>query len=430
MLDINFIRENKTIVKKDLKKRGETEKGKEIDRLLQLDSKNIVNKKKLDELRRQRNVISEEINKLRKDGGDAKEVISKAKKLPGRIKKLEDKDKEFTKERREILLRIPNVLHKSVPVGKDDTGNKTVRTWGKKPKFTFKQKPHGEFLEEQGLAEFDRATKVAGAGFYYLKGDLALLDLVLQRFAIDTLVKEGFTFILPPHMMNRKSYEGVVSLDDFENVMYKVEDEDLYLIATSEHPMAAMYSGEILDEAELPIKICGLSPCYRKEIGSHGIDTRGIFRVHQFNKVEEFVFCTPEQSWKIHEEMQKLTEKMFKSLKIPYRVVNACTGDMGIVASKRYDIEGWFPREKAYKELTSCSNCTGYQSVRLNIKYRKKDGTKDYLHTLNGTGIATARALRAIVENFQQKDGSVKIPKVLWPYMNGIKKIGGKQNGK
>ena len=348
MLDINFIRENKTIVKKDLKKRGETEKGKEIDRLLQLDSKNIVNKKKLDELRRQRNVISEEINKLRKDGGDAKEVISKAKKLPGRIKKLEDKDKEFTKERREILLRIPNVLHKSVPVGKDDTGNKTVRTWGKKPKFTFKQKPHGEFLEEQGLAEFDRATKVAGAGFYYLKGDLALLDLVLQRFAIDTLVKEGFTFILPPHMMNRKSYEGVVSLDDFENVMYKVEDEDLYLIATSEHPMAAMYSGEILDEAELPIKICGLSPCYRKEIGSHGIDTRGIFRVHQFNKVEEFVFCTPEQSWKIHEEMQKLTEKMFKSLKIPYRVVNACTGDMGIVASKRYDIEGWFPREKAY----------------------------------------------------------------------------------
>ena len=356
MLDINFIRENKTIVKEDLKKRGETGRIGEVDRLLQLDSLNVKNKKKLDDLRHQRNIISEQINKLMKQGKDAKDLISKAKELPNNIKELEEKDKEYTTEMRGILLRVPNILHKSVPIGKDSTQNKTVRTWGKKPKITFKQKPHGEFLEEQGLADFERGTKVAGAGFYYLKGDLALLDLALQRFAIDTLIKEGFTLVLPPHMMNRKNYEGVVSLDDFENVMYKIENEDLYLIATSEHPMGAMYSGETLDEEKLPIKLCGLSPCYRKEIGSHGIDTRGVFRVHQFNKVEEFVFSKPEDSWKIHEQMQKISEKIFKALKIPHRVVNVCTGDMGVIASKKYDIEGWFPREKAYKELTSCSN--------------------------------------------------------------------------
>jgi seryl-tRNA synthetase len=249
-----------------------------------------------------------------------------------------------------------------------------------------------------------------------LLGDIAKLELALIHFAVDFLTKENYVLVEPPLMLRRKPYEGVTDLKDFETMMYKVQDEDLLLIATSEHPIAAMLMNGIYDEKQLPLKFVGYSPCFRKELGSHSIDTRGIFRVHHFNKIEQFVFCKPEDSWKFHEELLKNAETLFQKLKIHYRVVNVCTGDIGTVAAKKYDIEAWSPRENLYREVVSCSNCTSYQATRLNIKYRKGK-EKEFAHTLNSTAIATSRALRAIIENYQQKDGSIKVPTVLQKYM-------------
>ncbi|MDP7180115.1 MAG: serine--tRNA ligase [Candidatus Woesearchaeota archaeon] len=422
MLDIKFIRENADLVKKDLEKRDDHEKVKWVDEVLQNDKRYRDLLQESQKLRHDRNIITQEINELRKQGGDISPKLKLAKALPGKIKKAEEDTLEIKEKLKYYLMRIPNILHKSVPFGTDDTGNKTVRTFGKKPKFDFKLKDHSTIIEDLGMANFDDAAKVSGNGFYYLMGDLALLDLALMRFAIDILVKDGYTLVEPPLMVRKKPYEGVTDLADFETMMYKIDGEDLYLIATSEHPIAAMNMNKTFDESELPLKYCGVSPCFRKEIGSHGIDTKGLFRVHQFNKIEQFVFCKPEDSWKLHEELIANAETIFQKLKLPYRVVNICTGDIGIVAAKKYDLEVYMPRENKYREVVSCSNCTGYQATRLNIKYRK-GGEKEYMHTLNSTAIATGRALRAIIENYQQKDGSVKIPAVLVPYMNGIKKL-------
>ena len=289
---------------------------------------------------------------------------------------------------------------------------------------------HGELAKRLDLADFDNAVKISGTGFFFLKGDLALLDLALQRFGIDLLLKKGFTLIQPPFLMNRKAYEGVTDLSDFEKVMYKLDGEDSYLIATAEHPMAAMYKNEILDETMLPIRFAGVSACFRKEIGKHGLDERGFFRVHQFNKVEQFVFCKPEDSAKEFELLEKNSQEFFEKLGIPFAVTNICTGDIGIIASKKYDLNGWSPREQKYIELGSCSNCTSYQAVRLNIKYRKKDGEKDFVHTLNNTMVPTSRTLRVLLETYQTKQGTIKIPKALQPYMNGLKEIVPKAKGK
>jgi seryl-tRNA synthetase len=242
---------------------------------------------------------------------------------------------------------------------------------------------------------------------------------------MEELFKNGYTSIEPPYLMKREAYEGVTALSDFEDVLYKIENEDLYLIATSEHPMAAMFKDEVLKEEELPLKLAGISACFRKEAGAHGKDTRGIFRTHQFNKIEQFVFCTPEESWKLHEELVRNAEELVQKLGLPYRVVNVCTGDIGTVAAKKYDIEAWMPAQNAYREIISCSNCTDYQARRLNIRYREKEGapTKGFVHTLNSTAIATGRTIVAILENFQQEDGSIAVPKVLRKYMGGIEKI-------
>jgi len=423
MLGIKFIRENPAIVKKDLKKRQEKEMIAWVDDLLKKDEEYRKSLQESQNLRAKRNKATLEINELKKQGKDISARIKEIKKLPSEIKNIEEKQKQLKEKITYYLMRIPNILHESVPFGKDDTDNLVVREVGKKKKFDFKLKSHGEMIEDLNGGDFNRAVKIAGAGFYYLKGKIALLDLALQRYAIDLLVKRGYTLVEPPFLMNREAYEGVTSLADFENVMYKIDNEDLYLIATSEHPMGAMFMNEVLKESELPIKFCGVSACFRKEIGSHGIDTRGTFRVHQFNKIEQFIFCKPEQSWKFHEEIQKNAEDIYKGLKIPYRVVNVCTGDIGIIAAKKYDLEAWSPREKKYFEVGSNSNCTAYQATRLNIKYEKKNGERGFIHTLNNTAIATSRAFRAILENYQNKDGSLTIPKVLIPYMNGITKI-------
>ncbi len=428
MLDIRFIRENPLVVKTDLEKRQDKEKIKWVDELIAKDKEYRKLLQLNQELRHKRNLITDEINQLRKSGKDISGKVKEAKELPGKIKEIDDKIKELFEKIEHYLMRLPNILHKSVPVGKDDSENKEVRKFGEKKKFDFKLRAHGELIESLGLADFEQAAKVSGKGFYYLIGGLALMEQALQRFAIDSLVKKGFKLVEPPLMLRRKPYEGVTDLKDFETMMYKVEgeNEELFLIATSEHPIGAMLMDKVLDEKELPLKYCGVSPCFRKEIGSHGIDEKGLFRVHQFNKIEQFIFCKPEDSWKIHEELIENAEQLFKKLKLPYRITNICTGDIGIVAAKKYDLEAWMPREKTYKEVVSCSNCTSYQAVRLNIKYRKAD-EKEYVHTLNSTAIATGRALRAIIENYQQKDGSIRVPAVLQPYMNGVKVIGKKE---
>jgi len=420
MLDIRFVRASPELVKADLLKRNDTEKIAWVDDLLAKDTRHRELIGQNNEIRRRRNSISYDINRAKKAGEDASALLAEAASLPQKIKENDAEMEELSAQIRNYLMRLPNILHESVPEGKDDTENVEIKKVGNPREFDFELVNHGQLAAEKGWADFERASKTSGSGFYFLKGNLVLLDLALQRFAIDLLSSRGFTPVIPPFMINRKSYEEVTDLNDFENVMYKIDGDDAYLIATSEHPIAAMFQDEIFEEKDLPIRLAGLSPCFRREIGSHGLDTKGLFRVHQFFKVEQFVYCKPEQSWEIHEELRENAEDVFKQLKLPYRVVNICTGDIGTVAAKKYDIEAWMPRENAYREVVSCSNCTAYQATRLNIKVRdsKDFESKQYVHTLNSTAIATSRAMRAILENYQQKDGSVEIPEVLRPYMN------------
>ena len=427
MLDISFIREHGDVVKKDLKRRQDTEKEKWVDEILSEDKEIRSLMQESQKLRHVRNEVTKEINQLQKAKKDISAKVKEAKDIPEKIKELEEKLAAFQEKLHYKLMRLPNILHDSVPYGKDDSENEEVRKEGKIPTFSFELKNHGELIESLGLANFEDAATVSGSGFYYLLGDLALLEMALQQFAVDFLVTKGFTLVEPPLMLRREPYEGVTDLEDFKHMMYtvKAEDEDLHLIATSEHAIAAMMKDKVLDEGTLPLSYVGVSPCFRKEIGSHGIDEKGLFRVHQFNKIEQFVFCKPSESWKIHEQLIHNAEQLFKKLKLPYRVVNICTGDIGLVAAKKYDIEVWMPREQAYKEAVSCSNCTAYQAVRLNIRYQHK-AEREYVHTLNSTAIATGRCLRAIIENYQQEDGTIKVPTVLQKYMHGIKVLGKK----
>jgi len=420
MLDIRFVRSSPDIVRADLRKRGDTEKLGWVDDLLAQDVDARRLKIETDTLRQRRNTIAREINAARKAGQDVTALMAEAAALPGKIRDNEAEQERIADTIRAYLMRLPNILHESVPVGKDDTENVEIRREGLVRTFDFELKNHGQPAAERGWADFERATKISGAGFYFLKGSLVLLDLALQRFAIDLLAQKGYTPVIPPYMINRSSYEGVTDLSDFEKVMYKIEGDDTYLIATSEHPIGAMYRDEIFETKDLPLRLVGLSPCFRREIGAHGLDTKGLFRVHQFTKVEQFVFCRPEDSWQIHEELLANAEEIFRKLEIPYRVVNICTGDIGTVAAKKYDIEAWMPRENSYKEVVSCSNCTSYQAVRLNIRVRDKHDfeSKQHLHTLNSTAIATSRVMRAVLENFQESDGRVGIPGILRPYMN------------
>ena len=424
MLDIRFIRENPEAVKKNLKRRNNPEILKWVDELLKNDEEWRKSKFKVDELRSERNKVSQQINEFKKSNKDIKPLLSKAKEIPQDIAKLEQKQAKAYSNMKSYLLRIPNMLHESVPVGKDEHDNVEVKHVGKLPKFGFEPKNHFELLENLGLIDSERANKTAGNGFFYNKGDLALLDFALQKFTIDFLSKRGYIVVNPPYMMRREPYEGVTDLADFENVMYKIADDDLYLIATSEHPMAAYYMNEVLTATDLPIKFCGISPCFRREVGSHGKYTKGLFRMHQFNKIEQFIFCHPDDSWKYHEELQKNSEDLYKELEIPYRVVNVCTGDIGIIAAKKFDTE-MLMADGEYREVGSNSNCVDYQARRLNIRYRESEGkpVAGFLHTLNNTATATSRTMIAIIENNQNKDGTINIPKALQPYMQGKKKI-------
>ncbi len=425
MLDIKLIRENPELVRENLKRRGDPENLRMLDELIDCDRKWRQLLTELNELRHQRKTITMEIAALKKKGEDVGDRISKAKAVDAEITRLEKKVSDLEEKKHNLLMRLPNLLHESVPFGRDEHDNVPVRTWGEIPEFKFPVKDHIELGLSLDIMDIERAGKIAGARFFYLKNEGVLLDLALMNFALEEMIKKGFKPIEPPFLMRRKPYEGVVALSDFEESLYKIEDEDLYLIATSEHPMAAMYMNEVLKAEELPIRFVGVSANFRKEAGAHGKDTRGIFRTHQFNKIEQFVFCKPEQSWKIHEELIRNAEELVQKLGLPYRVVNVCTGDLGTVAAKKYDVEVWMPAQKAYREIISCSNCTDYQARRLNIKYREKEGEppKGFVHTLNSTALATGRTIVAILENYQQEDGSVIIPEALRKYMGSIERI-------
>ncbi len=423
MLDVREVRENSARFEADLEKRKQPEKVVWLKDLVEKDREYREVLSEIELLRGKRNGITKEIEKLKAARKPFQSKIGQAKKIPMEIKSLEAQLLGLRGKIDSYLFSLPNPLHESVPVGNSDLDNRVVRFGGKQANPGFPLMHHGELAAKLGQADFERAAKISGAGFFFLKNDLALLDFALIRFAVDELLKKGFELTLPPVLMHKKQYEGVTDLEAFRDVLYKVEGEDLFLIATSEHPMAAMYSGEIFEETSLPIRLCGVSPCFRKEVGKHGLDERGLFRVHQFNKVEQFVFCLPEESWGILEELVKNAEHFLDALGVHYVVTNVCSGDIGAVAAKKYDINAWSPREKKYIELMSISNCTNYQSVGLGIKCRKKGGEKEFVHTLNGTMVATSRAMRILIENNQTKEGVIKIPQVLWPYMGGKKEI-------
>jgi seryl-tRNA synthetase len=424
MLDIKLIRDQYDLVRENIKKRG----NQDYLNLLEVIKENDIEwrelSQKLNDKRAERNTISRQVAELRKNGEDATHQIEQTDILKNEIQTLENREDMQRKVIDRNIMSVPNILHESVPVGADGTANVEIRKEGVIPTFDFELLSHGEIAEKLELADFDRAARIAGTGFNYLFGDLAYLDLALMKYAVDFMRSKGYTLVETPFMMRRKPYEGVTDLGDFENVMYKIENEDLYLIATSEHPMAAMYKDEIIDEDRLPLKYVGISPCFRKEIGAHGVDTKGLFRMHQFNKVEQFIFCKPEDSWALHEELLANVEEMHQGLELPYRIVNVCTGDIGTLAAKKYDLELWFPRQNKYGETASCSNCTDYQARRLNIRCGKQGGDKRIAHTLNNTAIATSRTMVAILENYQNEDGTVTIPKILQEYMGGKEKLG------
>lgn len=424
MLDIKIIREQPELVRENLKRRHDKEKLRLLDDLLEADKKWRAVTTEINDLRSKRNKLSLEVSKLKKEKKSVTKLLEEAKKIPDQLKELETENEKLGEKVRNDLMTIPNLLHESVPYGKDDSENVEIRRWGKPPKFDFEPKDHLTIALNLGLIDEERANKVVGAGFFYLKEELAMLDLAIQRFGIDFLRKRGYKLIEPPFMIKKKAYEGVTDLSDFEMVMYKIEGEDWYLIATAEHPMAAMFMDEVIDKKDLPIKFIGVSPCFRKEVGTHGKYTKGLFRMHQFNKVEQFIFCLPDQSWQFHEELQKNAEELYQKLGLHYRVVNICTGDIGTIAAKKYDIEVWMADGK-FREIGSNSNCTDYQARRLNIKFREGPGKPPvgFVHTLNNTGLPTSRTMIAILEQFQQKDGSVIIPEPLRPYMNGMERL-------
>lgn len=417
MLDIRLIREQPDLVRDNLAKRG-IDLGR-VQEITDIDERRRSAITKANALKKERNDVAMHIRDAKSSGIDVAPEIERMRAINGDITALDAEVKGLEEELSRLLMRMPNILHASVPVGDE---NVPIRTWGSITPPTFTPKSHVDIIESLGLADLERAAKVAGARFYYLKRDLVLLDYALMQFAMEYLHGKGYQLIEPPYMMKRAPYEGVTDLGDFEDVMYKIEGEDLYLIATAEHPMAAMHMDEIFEGDALPIRYAGISPCFRKEAGSHGKDTKGIFRVHQFNKVEQFIFCRQEDSWGFLEELIANAEGIYQQLDLPYRVVDICTGDIGTVAAKKYDLEAWMPAQETYRELVSCSNCTDYQARRLNVRYRTKEGNM-MCHTLNSTAIATTRTLVCLIEHYQQEDGSLRIPDVLRPYLGNRKEI-------
>ena len=379
----------------------------------------------IQDLRRQRNDLSNEISQFKKSGEQEKanSTIEKSKQIKETIDALEKKKIEYLEEREKFRYIIGNDLHKSVPIGETEKSNTIIMEYGEKPIFDFEPSSHVNIIHDINGADIMKASEVVGSRFYYLKGDLVLLNLALLRFALDKLISKGYEPLWTPFFIKHEIMKAAAELADFENQLYKIHDEDLYLIATSEQTLAAYHYDEIIDRERLPLKYAGISSCFRREAGSHGKDTLGIFRVHQFEKVEQYIFCKPENSWDLFDELISNAEEIYRELEIPYRIVNIASGELNDNAAKKYDLEAWFPSSGKFRELVSCSNCLDYQARKLKVRVGKVGASqkKEIAHTLNCTAIATERTICCILENYQNKDGTVSIPKVLQKYMNGKK---------
>ena len=422
MLDIHVFRDAPDRIRADLAKRKMDDSI--VSDILRMDEDWRGIKFEVDQLRKKRNSSARMIAAAKKSGDvDAVErTLEEVQSLGSAIEEMESKASSMMKKRDSLRMQVPNLLHEDVPIGENDEKNVEINRHGEPPEFGFDPRTHNEIIEKNGWVDLTRGAKVSGSRQYFLIGDLARLEMALQQYSTDFLTDKGYTLIQPPLMMNRKSYEGVTDLSDFENVMYGIDPDGYYLIATSEHPLTAMRMDEIIEPTELPIKLVGVSPCFRREVGAHGLSDRGIWRVHQFTKVEQVVICKPEDSWNYHKELLENAKSLWDNLGLHYRVVDICTGDMGTVASRKYDLEAWLPGAGEFKEVVSCSNCTDYQANRLKMRYRKSDGNES-VHTLNSTAVATSRALVAIIEQYQTEDGVVRVPEVLIPLMRGVTEL-------
>ena len=419
MIDIKFIRENPELVKKNNKNRNYDL---DMNQFINLDNDWKKIKFESDNLRAKRNKISNEISEAKKSKNEKnlKILIKEAKEIPEKLKESEEKERELKEKFDNLLSFIPNIQDKSVPIGGEEK-SKEIKKSGKIPKFDFPVKSHEELLENLDLLDMKRAAKISGSGFYLFKGDLAKFERALINFMLDFHIKDGFVEINPPQIVNEKTLFGTGNLPKFEGDVYKTR-EGFYLVPTAEVPLTNLYAEEVLQEKDLPKKFVAFTQCYRTEAGRHGSETPGIFRLHEFEKVEMVYLCRQEDSWDFLEEMTKRAEKILELLELPYRRILLATADAGFASAKTYDLEAWSPALKKYLETSSCSNCTDFQARRMNTRYQSKEGLK-FVHTLNGSGLATPRLLISLIENNQQKDGSIKIPKVLWPYMGGLKKL-------
>jgi len=421
MLDIKLIRDQPDVVRKNLEKRKKPEFLSMLDTLIEKDRQWREYKIQVDSLRQKRNELTNVIKDLKKQGktDEIKKTVEDAKKIPQQINELEQKQQTVEEEKNTLLLTLPNLLHDSVPYGEDDTGNITEKEWGEKPRFSFQPKSHVDLVEALDGADLERAAKTSGARFYFLKNELVQLEYAIIQHAIKLLTKRGYQLMIPPTLVKGYIMEGGGFLPTYRDDVYKIEDEDLFLVGTSEAPLVGMFADEILYQDDFPLRFAGFSTCFRTEAGAHGKDTKGIFRTHHFEKIEQISITSPDESWKEHQYLFETAEIFWQSLNIPYQKVNICTGDIGIVAAKKFDLEGWYPSQNAYRELVSTSNCTDYQARRLKIRYREKDGMPTQTcHTLNSTLIAIQRGITCILENNQKEDGSVTIPNVLQQYVD------------
>jgi len=437
MLDITMFRENPDVIRKSEKKRNKDPKT--VDMVIDHDKKWRESLQTAEKLKQRRNEVTREIAVLKKDKKNADQKIKEMKKVNDEIRRTDDLTKDLLSKRDLLRYKVGNILEKGVPIGNSEEQNKIVRFWGtpsladashskempkgmKTKPLGFAPKSHVDMLTSMDLGDTEKAAKVSGARFYYLKNELVMLNLALIRFAMDTLSKEGFVPVWTPYMLNKEAIAAAAELADFEEMLYKIQDEEMFLIATSEQTLAAYHMNEIFEEGDLPKAYAGFSTNFRREAGAHGKDTKGIFRVHQFDKVEQFVFSKPEESGKWFEKLIGNAEKIYQALEIPYRVMAISSGEMNDNAAIKYDLEAWMPAQGKFREVVSCSNCTDYQARKLGLRIRNEEKTVP--HTLNATAIATERVLVAIMENFQQKDGSIRIPKALVPYtgFNTIKR--------
>ena len=429
MIDIRILRENPELVKENIRKKAQDEKLPLVDEIIKLDEDWRKTRVEADNLRAERNKVSEAINKAKKEKKPIEDLLKKAKAIPLKLMEVEKNESELAEEIRKYLIKIPNFISKETPKGKDANENVEYIKGGKIPKFDFEPKNHVELAENLGIADFDASSRVSGAGFYYLKKELAILNQALIRFAIDFMIEKGYEYIEPPLMLNEKAIYASMDKAAIEQSVYKIEGEDLGLIGTSEQSVLAMHAGQAILESQLPKKYFSYSMCFRKEVGAHGINEKGLWRTHQFNKVEQFIFCKPEDSIGLYEELLKNSRGILDALELPYRVIEICTGDLADWKYRSADLEVWRPTIKAYGEVMSLSNCTDYQARKLDIKCLDSKGNRRVLHTLNDTALATSRILVTLMENNQQEDGSIKIPKVLWKY-TGFKEIKLAKNNK